>query len=76
MKIKVGDKLPLSEFFYLDENNPGPTDNCTPESEDILVEPTITDGCFDLVSGEYYVITTDENGGWGVIWFENPATSQ
>jgi hypothetical protein len=19
------------------------------------------------------VVTTDENGGWGVIWFENPA---
>lgn len=26
--------------------------------------------------GDLDVITTDENGGWGVIWFENPAISQ
>ena len=26
--------------------------------------------------GDLDVITTDENGGWGVIWFENPAASQ
>ena len=26
--------------------------------------------------GDLDIITTDENGGWGVIWFENPATSQ
>ena len=26
--------------------------------------------------GDLDLITTDENGGWGVIWFENPATSQ
>ena len=48
--------------FYLDEGDEGPLDNCTPESVDILVEPTITNGCFDLVAGDYYVITTDENG--------------
>lgn len=23
--------------------------------------------------GDLDVVTTDENGGWGVIWFENPA---
>jgi len=23
--------------------------------------------------GDWDVVTTDENGGWGVIWFENPA---
>ena len=22
--------------------------------------------------GDLDVITTEENGGWGVIWFENP----
>ena len=26
--------------------------------------------------GDLDVITTDENGGWGVIWFENPVASQ
>ena len=24
--------------------------------------------------GDKDVVTTEENGGWGVIWFENPAT--
>ena len=23
--------------------------------------------------GDLDVLTTEENGGWGVIWFENPA---
>ena len=26
--------------------------------------------------GDLDIITTDENGGWGVIWFENPSVSQ
>ncbi|MFT7513031.1 MAG: hypothetical protein ACI9QL_002239, partial [Candidatus Omnitrophota bacterium] len=24
--------------------------------------------------GDLDIATTEENGGWGVIWFENPAT--
>ena len=47
--------------FYQDEGNQGPLDNCTPEPEDLLLEPSISDGCFNLVSGDYFVITTDEN---------------
>ena len=47
--------------FYEDAGNQGPLDNCTPEPEDILLEPSISDGCFNLVSGDYFVITTDEN---------------
>ena len=46
----------------MDEGSVGPLDSCNPESDDVLVEPTITDGCYDLIAGEYYVITTDENG--------------
>ncbi len=26
--------------------------------------------------GDLDILTTEENGGWGVIWFENPANSQ
>ena len=26
--------------------------------------------------GDLDVMTTDENGGWGVVWFENPARSK
>ena len=25
--------------------------------------------------GDDDLVTTEENGGWGVIWFENPATA-
>ena len=24
--------------------------------------------------GDLDIVTTEENGGWGVIWFENPGT--
>ena len=26
--------------------------------------------------GDMDIATTEENGGWGVIWFENPARSK
>ncbi len=51
-----------SYTFYLDQGNIGPLDNCNPEIDDLLVEPTLSNGCYDLVAGDYYLITTDQNG--------------
>lgn len=28
------------------------------------------------VDGDTDISTTEENGGWGVVWFENPATDE
>ena len=48
--------------FYQDGGNQGPSNNCTPEPEDLLVEPSTSDGCFNLVAGDYFVIKNSNVG--------------